>query len=143
MIEIIEKSHVDHGLNGEQVEFILSELSSCEGFGIHTVELPAELGSVPCALYGPTMGDDPLSDADTFLQARSGREYPSRIAGHSQRPRPTTKVTVIVGPHEDKPCVLYTAFGGPLAPKEVNDPFMKPEEVDASKAFWSTHALAL
>jgi len=38
------------------------------------------------------------------------------------------------------PCVLYTAFGGPIAPQELGDPNCK--DPAASAAFWREHALA-
>ena len=37
-------------------------------------------------------------------------------------------------------CVLFTAFGGPLAPQEPGDPACK--DVAASTTFWREHALA-
>lgn len=37
-------------------------------------------------------------------------------------------------------CILYTTFGGPLAPQEPGDPSCKDPE--ASTAFWQEHALA-
>jgi hypothetical protein len=36
-------------------------------------------------------------------------------------------------------CIVYTMYGGPLAPQEPGDPGCR--DVDASKAFWSEHAL--
>jgi hypothetical protein len=39
------------------------------------------------------------------------------------------------------PCMLYTAFGGPLAPKEPGDPTLKDSEREESEKFWSQHAL--
>lgn len=71
-------------------------------------------------------------------------------------------VTVIAGPHTACPaggactgatcadydshvehaCVLYTAYGGPQAPREPGDPSIKSwEELVASREFWSQHAL--
>jgi len=135
-------SHLDHSLTDAQVAFIL-DLPAKEGeLCIQTVELPAELGEVPCALYGPLMGDEPVPDAEVRLEARGGREGSSRLV---ERPvRPCRKVTVISGPHDGLPCVLFTAFGGPQAPKEpfefgVND--LSPDAC-SSREFWSKHALA-
>jgi hypothetical protein len=42
-----------------------------------------------------------------------------------------------------EPCVLYTAYGGPQAPREPGDPAIKDfAEQAASEIFWSEHALA-
>lgn len=47
-----------------------------------------------------------------------------------------------LGPDEQDQLNCYTAFGGPLAPKEPGDPTLKPEERAKSEAFWREHALA-
>lgn len=142
-------SHLDHGLTPTQIEYILERFAGRDAFFIETVELPPELGTVPCGLYGPVMGDGPIADYNVdddttwglglaFYRARGTRAYESRLV---RRPtRPTNKVTVIAGPHDSHPCVLVTAFGGPATPQEPGDPSCK--DVEASKAFWSEHALA-
>lgn len=38
--------------------------------------------------------------------------------------------------------ILYTAFGGPLAPREPGDPDLPAEERAESEAFWAEHALS-
>lgn len=58
----------------------------------------------------------------------------------ARAPRQVRTVTVIAGPHDGQPCVLFTAFGGPLAPQEPGDPGCK--DPDASRAFWAEHALS-
>jgi hypothetical protein len=107
-------------------------------FFIATVELPADLADLSCGLYGPIMGDAPVADADVQLAPRGTRAWPSRLVARPARP--TRLLTVIAGPHDDAACVLYTAFGGPLAPQEPGDPGCK--DPAASRAFWAEHALA-
>jgi len=52
-------------------------------------------------------------------------------------------VTIIAGPHEGHSCILYTAYGGPAAPREAADPYIESEEErEASRAFWAVHALS-
>ena len=51
-------------------------------------------------------------------------------------------MTVIGGPDGDDPCVLYTAFGGPAAPREPWDPSLDEAGWAASLAFWEAHALS-
>lgn len=140
-IVILADSHLDHGLTGPQIAHLLLTFEERDGFFIETLELPAALGALPCALRGPAMGEPPVgSDAPVVYERRGGRAYDSRLVDWE---RTTTRlVTVIAGPHEGHPCVLYTAYGGPLAPKEPGDPTLKPEEREASEAFWSEHALA-
>jgi hypothetical protein len=150
MITITKDSHLDHALTDAQIAYILTTFADRDGFFIETITLPVDLGTVPCGLYGPTMGDEPIVDPEGALLAligpavrhafRAGRSYTSRLC--FGRARPSRLLTVIAGPHDGAPCVLYTAFGGPLAPKEPGDPTLKETERAASEAFWNVHALA-
>lgn len=144
-VAITSESHVDHGLGIEQLCFALGRLTDQVDldFAPHTathvvaVELPERLGTLSCALYGPVMGDPPVTDA--FMRHRSGRAGESRMIEAPMRD--TRTATVIVGPHEGR-LVLYTAFGGPVAPREPWDPGLSAEGKVESEAFWREHALA-
>jgi hypothetical protein len=152
-------SHLDHNLTAAQLAFLLERFAARDAFFIETFELPDELGTIPCGLFGPLVGDPAIADAEVTLAPRGTRAWPSRIIG--REPRPSRLVTVIAGPHEETcprcegdggpcglcdhgkikhACILYTAFGGPLAPQESGDPGCK--DVEASRAFWKEHALA-
>lgn len=133
-------THLDHGLLPQVVDYLMTRFADRAGFFIETIELPPDLGTVPCGLYGPAMGDAPVPSAEVVMRARPPREYTSRLV--AMAPRPTRKVTVIAGPHDGLPCVLYTAFGGPLTPKEPNDPTLADDKREESIAFWSEHALS-
>lgn len=144
-------SHLDHGLTPDVVDYLLARFKTRDAFFIETVEIPAELGTVPCGLYGPLMGDAPIGDDEVYFARRGDRDYDSRLV--DRYPRPSTKVTVIAGPHDGEACVLYTAFGGPLAPKETIElerelavskvvRFGIRDEIAASRKFWGEHALA-
>jgi hypothetical protein len=134
-------SHCDHGLSDATREFILAKYADRAGFFIDTLELPPELGTVPCSLHGPATGEAPVTDDEAYSLVRGTRPNPSRMC---QRPTAaTTKVTVIAGPadgYED--IILYTAFGGPLAPKEPDDPTLNDAQRAESEAFWAVHALS-
>lgn len=133
-------SHLDHGLKPEHIEWMLWHYLGRDGFFIDTTELPAHLPRLQCHLHGPAMGDPPVSQHESFLARRKGRGNESRVCNRS--PRKTDFITVIAGPDKGDSCVLYTAYGGPSAPKEV-DGSMHPESAQyaASKKFWSQHAL--
>jgi hypothetical protein len=134
-MKTIAESHLDHGLTKAQVEFILGIDAPAGQVTVQTVELPEDLGTVPCGLHGPVMGDEPVLEADVTYEVRGQRKGASRLV---ERPiRSTRIVTVISGPHEGEPCVLYTAFGGPQAPRE---PF--EDDSEESQIFWSQHALS-
>jgi hypothetical protein len=146
-------SHLDHALTGAQVDFVLG-LSAAEGeLTIQTVELPEGLGTVPCGLYGPIMGDAPVSDSDCVMAVRGERKGPSRllkgahpaaeIGTAGPQPRQVRTVTAISGPHDGESCVLFTAIGGPQAPREPFE-FEADDTSDAaqeSRKFWAEHAL--
>ena len=140
-MQIVADSHLDHGLSEAQVACISERFAERDGFFIESFELPAGLGTIPCGLHGPIMGDAPVEDAEVTYAVRGDRPCESRLC---DRPtRPTSTVTVIAGPHEDSSCVLYTAFGGPLAPREPGDPSISDDGERAEcEAFWAEHALS-
>lgn len=138
-------SHLDHSLTAAQVAYLFEFFADRTAFFIETIELPEYLGTVPCGLYGPIMGDAPIEERWVDYHRRPPREYTSRVLRKHEYPggfpgpqapyRKVQQVTVIAGPHGDEPCVLYTAFGGPLAPKEPNDPTLADDRRAESVAF--------
>jgi hypothetical protein len=167
MLTLHKDSHIDHGLTQPQIDFLISRFADRNGFFIETVELPESLGTVPCGLYGPLMGDPEIQDrvcegcgvcspctwfnsgalchnpilvrGQAYKRVRGNRAYLSRVIDAPMRQVRT--VTVIAGEHDGSACVLYTAFGGPLTPQEPGDPTCK--DPAKSKEFWSKHALAI
>lgn len=107
---------------------------------METVELPEGLPEVKCGLYGPVVGDDAITADEATYKVREGRSWSSRMVNRSARV--TRQLSVIGGPYLTHPCVLYTAFGGPIAPKEPQDPTLDPEKRQKSEEFWSQHALS-
>lgn len=146
-MKLHEKSHVDHGLTPAQVEHIVARFADRDAFFIETIELPLELGKARCDLFGPLVGDEPIPESEVFYEKRGDREWKSRMIEAAYE-RTTRKVTVIAGPLDERElgcgdqvhaCVLYTAFGGPLAPHEPGDP--KCRDAEVSREFWAKHAL--
>ena len=131
-------SHIDHGLTEEQLRYLLDRFADRAAFFLETIELPDQLGTVPCGLYGPVMGDSPIVETEVVHEKRGTRAWTSRLVERGTRP--TRMVTVIAGPHDGNACMLYTAFGGPASPQEPGDPACK--DPDASAVFWRDHALA-
>lgn len=137
-MQLHKDSHLDHGLTQGQLDFLLAAFVGRTAFFVETIELPTELGTVPCSLYGPSMDDEPVPEVTVSYAQREGRSWPTRFL---LRPmRPTRRVTVVAGPHDGQPCVLYTAYGGAAAPQEPGDPGCRDRA--ASEAFWAQHALA-
>jgi len=139
---IHKDSHLDHGLTAAHLAFIVSRFADRDGFFVETVPMPDDLPDLTCGLYGPVMGDPPVPDSAVFEVRRIDRAYSSRAIVAPQRA--TRFLTVIAGPHAGAPCVLYTAHGGPKAPREPGDPTLTTEADRAeSAAFWAVHALAV
>jgi hypothetical protein len=147
MLNIISGSHLDHALTMQHLRFILATFGNRDGFFAETVAMPPELPPLPCGLRGPAVGGDPVPDAHVQMVCRPGRTYPSRVILPAFMPEhiwnlESRVLTVIAGPVGDLPCVLFTAYGGPLAPREPGDPSLPEDQREASIEFWKTHALA-
>lgn len=92
-------SHVDHDLTEVQLRHLLERFADRGGFFIETIELPLDLGTLPCGLFGPSMDDSPIGEDEVSYARRGARAWPSRLV---DRPaRQTRQVTVIAGPHEE------------------------------------------
>lgn len=138
---VLPVSHLDHGLTAAHVAWLERRFVSRTGFFLETVELPAELPPLTCALHGPLVGDPPVPEDEVSYRRRGDRPGASRLCARPSRP--TRLLTVIAGPEGEDPCVLYTAFGGPAAPREPFDPGLADGELrEASRAFWAEHALS-
>jgi hypothetical protein len=124
-------SHVDHDLTEEQLRYVLDCFATRDAFFIETITLPAELGTVPCGLYGPVMGDSTIREDEVTYARRGERAWGSRLV--DLPPRQQHEVTVIAGPHDGHPCVLFTAFGGPLAPQEPGDVRRQIEDLEKQR----------
>ena len=143
MLNINRLSHLDHNLSLAHVRFILERFGDRDGFFAETVNLPPELADLPCALHGPSTGQPDVADDEVQMVVRPGRNYPSRVLRNGDvGTLPSRLLTVIAGPHDGLSCLLYTAHGGPLAPREPGDPSLPEDQREASETFWKVHALA-
>jgi hypothetical protein len=139
---ITGESHLDHGLSPVLVAHIKERFASRDAFFIETFALPPDLEAVPCGLIGPATGYAPVIDADVVHVVRGDRKCASRVLLAPRRPIWVRVVTVIAGPDGPNACVLYTAFGGPKAPREPGDPAIGSwAELIESRDFWAQHAL--
>jgi hypothetical protein len=141
---ITSDSHLDHNLTVGQLEYLKKYFQDRDGFFIETVELP--YGTVPCGLIGPATEQGVVEEGSVFYAIRPPRKWASRVLDPAKgwTSLMTTKVTVIAGPAGAHACVLYTAYGGPAAPREPGDPSISSwEELQNSREFWSKHALIM
>lgn len=158
MLYVNKETHLDHELTMEQLRWILNHpeldrpvLLSGDGPSvlIKTLTMPEELGTLPCGLYGPLMGDDPIYEEEVYYRPRGKREWDSRLLKRANgmlphRPvRQVSQVSVIAGPYNGMMDLLYTVYGGPVAPREPGDPSLLDSEaaLAQSKDFWRGHAL--
>jgi hypothetical protein len=135
-------SHLDHNLSEAQLAFVLSQTPTGDGVAVFTVAMPAELGTLPCGLYGPAEGDSAITESETSRAVRGNRKGESRMV--SKPLRYTSQVTIIAGPHDGHDWVLFTSYGGSAAPRE---PFEFADDDDSkdardSRDFWAAHALS-
>lgn len=139
-MKIVADSHLDHGLTEAQVAHIADRFADRDAFFIESFELPEGLGLCPSGLYGPAAGDAPVDESAVHYATRGDRPGESRMVDRA--PRLQRTVTVIAGPHGDESCVLYTAHGGPVAPREPFDAGLDDAGKAELTAFWAQHALA-
>jgi hypothetical protein len=132
--------HADHGINAQQMKYIQSELakSAGQGFFLKQIKLPSKLGKVRNALYGPAAGDPPVSESVVSYRPRGDRPWSDRVVSWPTRP---VDYVQAIGIREGDNFKLFTVYGGPLAPQHPDDPSNR--DVEASKKFWSEHALSL
>jgi hypothetical protein len=131
--------HADHGITEAQMSFIKTELAEqADGFFIRQITLPMALGTVPCALYGPAMGDPAVADCQVTLECRGDRAWADKmLLGWPMR---SVDYVQCIGIREGDSFTLFTVYGGPLAPQNPEDPTNKQPE--AAREFWAEHGLA-
>ena len=91
-------AHDDHGLSDEHVEVVMSHPVVAEvahgEFVRVVVPIPDGVPSLPCALYGPAVGDGPVPESAVREVVRGNRGGPSRMIGLPSRP---ARNMVIIG----------------------------------------------
>ena len=131
--------HADHGITEAQMGHIQTALQGSveDGFFISRQDIPPALGTVPCGLHGPAMGDPEVSDDEAELLTRGDRPYADRMVSRPFRP---VGYVQCIGIREGDTFTLFTVYGGPLAPQHPEDPTNPDRE--AAQAFWDVHALS-
>jgi hypothetical protein len=157
MLIIHPDSHLDRDLSVDHVAWLLQVCRhgvpaspNSAGILISTLRMPASLPLLPCGLYGPRMGDDPIADDDprgVVMKCRFPRPYPSRVIAAPYRPSELLTVVALqawadLGPRDSYEEMLSTAYGGPAVPREPGDETIASDiERETSEAFWAEHAL--
>lgn len=141
-------SHLDHGLSEAVISHVRGRYLNHCGSGevwIDVIQLPPGLGTVPCALQGPLTGLHPIHELEVTYKIRGDRKWASRTVSPLLYPVKQSKyLTIIGGPDDDGEEILYTAHGGPHAPREPGDPAIESwSELVNSRSFWAVHALTV
>ncbi len=138
-MQITPDSHLDHHLQQSHVALIRERFGDRTEFFLETIELPKELPSLSCQLHGPAVGEPPVAEDEVRYEIRGKRKGPSRLC--SRPPAEVRTMTVIGGLNEGQ-CILFTAYGGPSAPREPwDDDMLTDEDRATSRRFWAEHAL--
>jgi hypothetical protein len=133
-MQITSDTHADHALTPDHLAFVLARFGDRQAFFLETVDLPEEFASLPCSLHGP------VPESEVTYITRGDRPGPSRMCDRPARMVRT--MTVIGGPDASGATILYTAYGGPAAPREPWDPGLDDAGREESRRFWSEHALS-
>lgn len=121
----------------DYINWILEQVGEQEEFGIQELTLPGWLPDVTSDLHSGVGVDE------IVWAKRPNRQELSRCV--RREPVPSRQVVVIWGPSGiPGDLVVYTIYGGELAPREPWDESLKTDAEKAeSKEFWATHALSL
>jgi hypothetical protein len=153
-------AHDDHDLQPEHLAFIDEALSDWDGsFMVQVLPLPDTCESLPSALYGPSVGDEPIDEDQVTYETRNTRRGPSRLINAPTR---LARNLAVIGMRiESGALMLFTAYGTQAdfaSPREWWDlpPLdltkLPPTEAKAllyqwygncaaAADFWSQHAL--
>ena len=133
-------SHADHGVLAAHkavIENLFQEAG--DGFLLRTVELPDGCADLESGLHGPLAGDEPVLTAEVHWAKRGERPGLSRLCGRAMRP---TRLMTVIGTRKGDEVTVFTAYGGPCAPREITDASLPPEAAEEAAQFWAVHALS-
>lgn len=139
-MDITPASHLDHHLTPAHLAFIREKFGDRTAFFLETIELPADLPSLPCNLHGPATGGAAVPEGEVHYAVRGDRKGPSRLC---RRPPVTVRTMTVIGGVHEGACILFTAYGGPCAPREPWDETLDEAGREKAKAFWAEHALGV
>ena len=137
--------HADHGIPSIMIRDAVRTLVGQgleQGFFARTVPIDKEDGQVVNRLRGPASGEPVVPESKVSYSARGDRPWKDRMC---TLPATLTRELTIVGTWErsedypDGNFTVFTAYGGPLAPQNPEDP--SNSDPEASRLFWASHAL--
>jgi len=134
-------THLDHGLDTDNLEAVREAAKECPDGAevwIKTIKSPHE---APSAIHYH------VPESEVFYARRGSRRNLSRLCARPQRM--VFEVTIIAGMSQDGVTRVWTAYGGPHAPREPEDSYFvfsdaarKSSEYREAREFWSHAALS-
>ncbi len=138
---LITVFHTDHGVTLATLDWALAQIQPT-GFFLRTLTLPDSHVDLENGLYGPSSGDAPIQESEVYYAKRTEDRPESRMITKGIK-RATRLITLIGMCNPDGSVTVFTAYGGPAAEREPNDPTLRTdEEKSAAAAFWAVHAIA-
>jgi len=134
-------AHADHNLTNKHWQLI-DELHKTlpEGqFFVQVISLTDAKLALPSALYGPSAGDEPVTEDQVHYKVRNERPGPSRLVDAPLRPAMNM---VVIGLAQQRTITAYGTQSLSPSPREWWDTSMKPQEAYESALFWMEHALS-
>lgn len=139
----IKICHADHGLTEEHIAFLDEVLVANRNGGKFfqvVVKLPDHLPDLPAALYGPSVGDAPITECMVRYTRRPNRSTLTRFVDLPER---RTRYMVVIGRLKKGKSKVATAYGASfIAPRSPGSPQLTEDERLESERFWSEHALS-
>ena len=137
--------HDDHPMTDEQLAWVQShpEIAKMEEgtFICQVFEIPKELGTMPSALYGPSVGDMPIGESEVTYVKRGERGEESRMIDRPVRQARNVCVIGLVGQ------VAFTLYGTQASKPAPREPWDKGlstiGEYAEARNFWDVHALSI
>lgn len=129
------------GVTAVQLSWVKSVLPDLvpEGYFALSLHLPEEQGQVDYGLYGPSVGDPPVPEAEVFYGDTTGTGMMERLV---DRPMRKTSTIQVVGVRTGDVFRLLTVYGGPALPAYPSDSIPSDPASSPVRDWWSVHALS-
>ena len=124
------EAHASANITKSDLAEVCSQIKELKPFGFYSFEASS---------VGPVALTERTPEARELY--RKGRNYLSPVIIYEgECPNKTNEITIGVCLENGK-YYIFTAFRGPLAPKEPGDPRCSDAERPEAEAFWAKHAL--
>lgn len=133
--------HCAPGVSKDQLDWAKTVLPGLvtEGYFAISLELPDHMGQADYGLYGPSVGDLPVLEAEVFYGDTTGTGMMERLV---DRPLRKTSTLQVVGTRTGDVFRILTVYGGPALPACPSDETPSDKANTPVREWWSVHALS-